>query len=276
MFALDHARLADRLLPWLAEAGAALLRRRQAGVAVEIKHDGSPVTAADREAEAILLNGLAAAAPDVPVLAEEALSAGRAPPHGAQVFLVDALDGTREFIAGSDDFTINIGLIEAGQPVFGLVLAPALARLFATLGPRRAVEARLAPGQQAGSFAELGFRAIATSEPDMAALRVLASRSHGSPELDAFLARNRLRLVRRLGSSVKFCLVACGEADIYPRFGATSAWDTAAGHAVLVAAGGLMTTAAGAPLDYASLGTAYRNPPFIAWGRAATAAALML
>jgi 3'(2'), 5'-bisphosphate nucleotidase len=275
MLELDHAALADRLLPSMAAAGAVLLARRQAGVRVEYKRDGSPVTAADREAEAILIEALANAAPDVPILAEEARSSGEAPTLGPRLFLVDPLDGTREFIAGSDDFTVNIGLVEAGQPVFGLVLAPALGRLFATLGSHTSVEARLAPGRSAESLAELAFHAIATSEPDAAALRIVASRSHGSPQLETFLARIRGASVRRLGSSVKFCLIACGEADVYPRFGPTSAWDTAAGHAVLIAAGGLVTTAAGEPLDYASLERTHVNPPFIAWGRAATAAGLL-
>jgi 3'(2'), 5'-bisphosphate nucleotidase len=275
MFDLDHAGLADRLLPALAAAGALLLGHRQAGVEVEVKADGSPVTAADREAEALLLEALAVAAPGVPVLAEETSDNRRPPPAGSRLFLVDALDGTREFIAGTDDFTLNVGLIEDDEPVFGLVLAPALGRLFATLGPRRAVEAHLAPGGAASTFGELGCRRIATVEPDLAAPRVVASRSHRSPELDRFVAASRAASVRRLGSSIKFCLLAAGQADVYPRFGPTSAWDTVAGHAILLAAGGLVTTMQGRPLDYASLARSHINPPFIAWGRAAAAAALM-
>lgn len=275
MFELDHADLADRLLPSLAAAGALLLAHRQAGVTVEVKADGSPVTRADREAEAILIEALAAAAPGVPVLAEETCGTAPLSPPGAQLFLVDALDGTREFVAGSDDFTVNIGLIESGQPVFGLVLAPALGRLFATLGSRHAVEAPLAARKIAQAFAELAYHDIATVEPDLAALRFLASRSHGSPGLDRFLAQHRASSVRRLGSSIKFCLIACGEADVYPRFGPTSAWDTVAGHAVLLAAGGLVTTIVGQPLDYLGLARSHINPPFIAWGRAATAARLI-
>jgi 3'(2'), 5'-bisphosphate nucleotidase len=275
MFDLDHVGLADRLLPALAAAGALLLAHRRAGVAIEIKADGSPVTAADREAEALLLEALAVAAPGVPVLAEETSDNGRPPPAGSRLFLVDALDGTREFITGTDDFTVNIGLIEDGEPVFGLVLAPALGRLFATLGPRRAVEASLAPGSAASTFAELGSRRIATVDPDLAAPRIVASRSRRSPELDRFVAASRASSVRRLGSSIKFCLLAAGEADVYPRFGPTSAWDTVAGHAILLSAGGLVTTLQARPLDYTGLGQSLTNPPFIAWGRAAAAAALM-
>lgn len=275
MFEPDHAGLANRLLPSLAAAGALLLAHRRAGVAVEVKPDGSPVTAADREAEAILIEALAAAAPRVPVLAEETSDIGQLPSPGSPLFLVDALDGTRDFIAGTDDFTVNVALIEAGQPVFGLVLAPALGRLFATFGPRWAIEARVAPGAAASTFDELGYHRIATVEPDLAALRILASRSRRSHELDRFVARNRAISVRRLASSIKFCLLASGEADIYPRFGPTNAWDTAAGHAVLAAAGGLVTTTQGQPLAYLSLAHPHTNPPFIAWGRATTAAALL-
>jgi 3'(2'), 5'-bisphosphate nucleotidase len=275
MFDLDHAGLANRLLPSIAAAGALLLAHRQAGVAVEVKPDGSPVTAADREGESLLLEALAVAAPGVPVLAEETSHDGRLPPPGSRLFLVDALDGTREFIAGTDDFTINIGLIDDGEPVFGLVLAPALGRLFATLGPRRAVEAPLAPDSAASTFGGLDCRRIATVEPDLAAPRIVASRSLRSPDLDRFIALSRAASVRRLGSSIKFCLLAAGEADIYPRFGPTSAWDTVAGHAILLAAGGLATTMQGRPLDYANLVRSHINPPFIAWGRAAAAAALM-
>jgi 3'(2'), 5'-bisphosphate nucleotidase len=275
MFRLDHADLADRLLPSLTAAGARLLAHRRAGFKVEVKQDGSPVTIADREAEAIVLEGLAAAAPGVPVLAEETGLIGPALPGGRWLFLVDALDGTREFVGGTDDFTVNVGLIDAGRPVFGMVLAPAWGRLFATLGARRAVEVPFTPEDAVGRLGDLACRDIATVKPDLNALRIVASRSRRTPDLDRFVAEHPGTSVRRVGSSVKFCLVACGEADVYHRFGETSAWDTAAGHAVLVAAGGLVTTADGRPLDYAGIAHTHNNPPFIAWGRAATAATLL-
>jgi len=272
---LDHVALADRLLPALAAAGALLLDHRRAGVEVEVKADGSPVTIADREAEALLLDALAAAAPGVPVLAEETSALAEPAADARRLFLVDALDGTREFLAGTDHFTINVALVEDGEPLFGVVLAPAQGRIFATLGARLAVEAPLAPGTAVSTFADLGWRRIATAEPDLAAPRILVSGSRQSSELERFLARARAASVRRLGSSIKFCLLASGEADVYPRFGPTSAWDTAAGHAVLLAAGGLVTTVDGRPLDYAGLAHPFVNPPFIAWGRATAAAALL-
>ncbi len=275
MFRLDHADLADRLLPALAAAGACLLAHRRAGVKVRLKQDGSPVTIADHEAEAIVLEGLAAAAPEVPVLAEERGLVGPPFAGGRWLFLVDALDGTREFVGRTDDFTVNVGLLDAGRPVFGMVLAPAWGQVFATLGAERAVEADLAPDDAVGSFADLAGRDIATVEPDLNALRIVASRSRRTPDLDRFVAENPGASVRRLGSSVKFCLVARGEADVYHRFGETSAWDTAAGHAVLLAAGGFVTTGDGRPLDYSGIAHTHTNPPFIAWGRAATAAALL-
>ena len=265
---LDHVTLARALMPAVLEAGATLLRYRAQGVEVERKADDSPVTAADRRAEAIVLAALAEAAPGVPVIAEEQVAIGRVPAYGRQAFLVDALDGTREFVAGGDDFTVNVALVEDGVPTFGIVLAPAAGRLFATFAPRRAVETRVAPDMMSDRRAALEFRDIATTEPDLGALRVLASRSHPAPGTTAFLQKLKVGRMRGVGSSLKFGLVAAGEADIYPRFGPTSAWDTAAGHAVLTAAGGTVTTAQGTPLTYLGTPGGFLNPPFIAWGRA--------
>ena len=270
-FAFDHAHLTSAMLPSLLDAGQALLRHRAAGVAVEHKADRTPVTAADREAEAIVLAGLARAAPAVPVIAEEQVAAGLIPAFGASAFLVDALDGTREFISGGIDFTVNVALVEHGVPVFGLLLAPAVGRLFATLGPARTCQARIAPDliaqQGAGAVAAASFADIRTAEPATGGLRALTSHSHLTQHTIDYLARFEIASQRGIGSSVKFGLIAAGEADLYVRFGPTSAWDTAAGHAVLAAAGGEVTTADGQPLRYLSKATDFLNPPFIAWGR---------
>lgn len=271
MYALDHAALVDRMLTPVLEAGAALLRHRAAGVSVQHKADRSPVTAADRQAEAIVLAGLAAAAPDVPVIAEEQVSEGRIPAFTTQAFLVDALDGTKEFIAGNDDFTVNVALVEHGVPVFGLLLAPAAGRLFVTPGPAQATEARFDPARlqqdAAGIASALVFSPIRTAEPDIRALRALASRSHLSEATERYLTRLEVASMGRFGSSLKLGMMAAGEADLYVRHGPTSAWDIAAGHAILVAAGGEVTTVVGAPLRYLGHPTDFLNPPFVAWGR---------
>ena len=271
MYALDHQALVQRMLASLLDAGAALLRHRAAGVDVEHKADRSPVTAADREAEAIVLAGLAAAAPAVPVIAEEQVSAGQVPAFTIHAFLVDALDGTKEFIAGNDDFTVNVALVEHGVPLFGLLLAPAAGRLFVTLGPARAAQARFAPADLQRDAARiapsLAFTDIRTANPDTRALRALASRSHLSAETERYLTRFQVASMGRVGSSLKFGLIAAGEADIYVRYGPTCAWDTAAGHAIMLAAGGEVTTVDGAPLRYLGNAPSFLNPPFVAWGR---------
>lgn len=267
----DHSELAASLIPAVLQAGACLLRCRAEGVESERKGDGSPVSRADREAEAIVVAALAQARPGIPVIAEEAVAAGRIPAVSGRAFLVDALDGTKEYLRGGDDFTVNVAVVENGEPVFGLLLAPASGRLFATLGPRRAAAAVIPPDRLAEAVVPQ-LTDIATVEPDPAAIRVVSSQSHRSAETEAFLARLRIGSDERLGSSLKFGLIAAGEADVYPRFGPTNAWDIAAGDAILRAAGGIVTTTAGAALTYldASRITGpdpFLNPSFIAWGR---------
>ncbi len=267
----DHARLVRELMPALLEAGACLLRCRAEGVASEEKGDGSPVSRADREAEAIVLAGLARAEPTIPVIAEEAVSAGCIPRFERAAFLVDALDGTKEYLMGSDDFTVNIALVEDGDPTFGMLLAPASGRLFVTLGAHEAAGGEVRPDRLTASFRPT-LSPIATTEPDADGLRVLSSRSHRSPETERFLARFAIAQNVKVGSSLKFGLIAAGEADLYPRFGPTSAWDIAAGHAVLAAAGGTVTTPDGTTLKYLQKEGLDRpepflNPSFVAWGR---------
>jgi 3'(2'), 5'-bisphosphate nucleotidase len=223
--------------------------------AVRGKEDASPVTEADERAEHLIVPALQALAPDVPIVAEEAVAAGRIPEVAGRFWLVDPLDGTKEFISRNGEFTVNIALVEDGVPVLGVVLAPALGRLFA--GAR---------GH--GAFVEEGGqrRAIQCREVPEEGLTVVASRSHGdAAALDAFLGGRKVAALKNAGSSLKLCLVAAGEADLYPRLGRTMEWDIAAGHAVLLAAGGSVSRLTGEPLTYGKPG--FDNPHFVAAGR---------
>jgi len=263
---IDHTQLAAALLPAVLAAGAIEMRHYRAGVAVEAKADESPVTIADREAEAVLVAAIATAAPGLPIVAEEAVAAGRLPALGSEFFLVDPLDGTREFIAARGEFTVNIALVRKGVPVFGIVYAPASEELYITLGADGAAMAIVPPRDGPVTLDEIGLKPIGTRAPDPAALVALVSRSHATPETEAFLARYAIASRTSAGSSLKFCTIARGAADIYPRLGPTMAWDTAAGHAVLSAAGGSVTTLDGKPLLYGNAGADLRNPSFVAWG----------
>ncbi len=263
---LEPRQLADALLPAVMSAGVVQMRYYEAGVAVEEKADHSPVTAADRESEAVLVAALGAIAPSVPVVAEELTAAGQAPAVGARFFLVDPLDGTREFIKRRGEFTINVALIVERRPVFGIVYAPALGQLYLTTGRSTAMEAQIAPCEDIRRLEQLDLAPMAARAPDPAALVALASRSHQTPETEQFLASYAIASYRQAGSSLKFCAIARGDADIYPRLGPTCEWDTAAGHAVLSAAGGSVTTVDGAPLDYGKGDPRWLNPHFVAWG----------
>jgi 3'(2'), 5'-bisphosphate nucleotidase len=237
------------------EAGDAILEIYATDFAVRGKDDSSPVTLADERAEALILHRLGVLTPGVPLIAEEAVAAGHAPDiSGGRFWLVDPLDGTKEFIGRNGEFTVNIALIDKGQPVLGVVLAPALGRLFAGIvgrgawvvqhGQRRAIRCRVPPAQ---------------------GLTVVASRSHGDAQaLDAFLAGRKVAERVGAGSSLKLCLVAAGEADLYPRLGRTMEWDIAAGHAVLAAAGGRVHCIDGPELGYGKPG--FANPHFFADG----------
>lgn len=263
---LAYLALADRLLPAVLAAGALEVEHQRRGVTVERKDDDSPVTIADREAEALLVAAIAAAAPGVPVVGEEAVAAGCVPAIGRRFFLVDALDGTKSFVRGQPEFTVNVALIEDRRATFGVVYAPAMQRLYAALGPATAVEADAAPSSEARRFQDLGCRPVHTRQPDRARLAALASRSHNTAETEELLTRWAVAERRNIGSSLKFCLVARGDADVYPRLGSISEWDTAAGHAVLDAAGGLVTTRDGSELLYGNIDKMFKNQYFIAWG----------
>ena len=234
-------------------AGVVVMRHYEAGVEARVKSDRSPVTDADEEAEKLILAELAREFPGVPVVAEEEAAAGRVAQVGARFFLVDPVDGTKEFVKRGGEFTVNIGEIVDGKPVAGVVLAPAIGRLFA--------------GDENGAFEFHGdeARPMSARVPADDGLVAVASRSHPDPKTDEYLKSLKIKGLTNAGSSLKFCLVAAGEADIYPRAGQTCEWDTAAGHAVLAAAGGDVTTWEGAPFTYGK--PKFLNGPFIARGR---------
>jgi 3'(2'), 5'-bisphosphate nucleotidase len=244
-------------------AGAEILDVYARDIAVSVKEDLSPVTEADELAEKAILAGLAQLDPKIPVIAEEAAAAGKCPPAAQRFYLVDPLDGTKEFISRNGEFTVNIALIENAAPVAGVVYAPALRRLYAGEAGLGAFEAAAEPDQAVSSLAWSPI----TSREKPKSLTVVASRSHRDAETDAFLKTQNVKELISAGSSLKFCLLACGKADLYPRFGRTMEWDIAAGHAVLAAAGGRVETADGQSMTYGKAKRGYDNPAFIAWGR---------
>ena len=239
------------------EAGDAIMAVYRTDFDVDAKGDASPVTEADRRGERIILQHLRQGAPEVPVIAEEEVAAGRVPDvDGGAFWLVDPLDGTREFVKRNGDFTVNIALVENGRPALGIVYVPAQDRLFAGCGRGTAI---LSEGGDPP-------RPIAARTPPLDGLTVLDSRSHrNADQLDRFLADLPVRERIHAGSSLKFCLVATGEADIYPRFGPTSEWDTAAGQAVVEAAGGSVRRLDGTPLTYRGRPD-FLNPFFVVRG----------
>jgi 3'(2'), 5'-bisphosphate nucleotidase len=248
---VNYVRLMDELADAAREAGAAILEVVRRGFEVESKHDTSPVTEADRAAELIILAALARAAPGVPVIAEEEVAAGRIPAHDDTYFLVDPLDGTKEFIRGGDDYTVNIGLIAGGTPKLGVVFAPATGRLHGGI-----------VGEGAWLDEGSGRTPIETRRRGELTTAV-ASKSHlNQATIDYLEAAVGNCGYVSVGSSLKFCIVAEGRADIYPRAAPTSEWDTAAGHAVLLAAGGLVDGPDGNPLRYGK--PAFLNRAFVA------------
>jgi 3'(2'), 5'-bisphosphate nucleotidase len=249
----EYSALIDDLADAAREAGEAILQVVRRGFDVEAKRDASPVTEADRAAELVILAALARAAPGVPVIAEEEVAAGRIPAHGDTYFLVDPLDGTKEFIRGGDDYTVNIGLIADGSPVLGVVFAPATGRLHGGIVGR-------------GAWVDEGAgRAPIATRDRSGQLAAVASKSHLTQStIDYLEAAVGACDYVSVGSSLKFGVVAEGKADIYPRLSPTSEWDTAAGHAVLLAAGGRVDGLDGGPLTYGK--TAFLNRGFVATG----------
>ena len=236
-------------------AGEEILRIYQSDFEVRTKSDESPVTDADERAEEIILKVLADATPNIPVIAEESASAGIIPSAlGTEFWLVDPLDGTREFVERNDEFTVNIALVRKGVPTIGVVYAPVLRRMYGANGPVNAwVE------QDNGPRAPITVRPA----PDDG-LTVVVSRHHMDQSTEDFLNDLTVKDLKPAGSSLKFCLVAEGVADLYPRFGPTCEWDTAAGDAVVRGAGGTVTDLNGAPLLYGR--PPFKNPGFVVKG----------
>jgi 3'(2'), 5'-bisphosphate nucleotidase len=236
----DLPDLADALMPMVARAGCAIMQIYDGAFAVQQKHDDSPLTLADLESQRIIIEGLAQLTPDIPVLSEESAQAPWTERRGwKQLWVVDPLDGTREFVKRNGEFTINIALVVDHEPLLGVVAAPAQGLLYwGAAGVGAFTRHRGA--------AQAGIRVA----PPEAPLRVVGSRSHASPETSSYLARLEPHVMTGIGSSLKFCLIAEGKADLYPRFGPTSEWDTAAGQALLEAAGGHVTRLDGHRLRY--------------------------
>ncbi len=236
------------------QAGAAILAVRARGFETQEKSDSSPVTEADHAAELVIAAGLRAAAPHIPVTAEEEIAAGHVPMEADMFWLVDPLDGTREFAAGRDDFVVNIGLMRGGRPVLGVVGVPAAGKLYGGI-----------VGQGAWLRDASGEHAIRARAVPAEGLTVIASRSHANEErLAEFLHGRKVAHVTNAGSALKFCRLAEGSADCYPRFGRTMEWDTGAPQAVLEAAGGSVRALDGTPLGYGKPG--WENPHFICFG----------
>ncbi len=227
-------------------------------IATDIKGDGSPVTEADRKAEAFIIKSLQNTLPDIPVVAEEIVAGGQTYDLSAQEYfwLVDPLDGTREFASGSPDYTVNIALIKNNEPILGVIYAPAHGEMFAAAGEGTATRWL----EESGNEKPIHVRA-----PSRKGVILMSSKNRSHAETDKFAQDYKVEKIIRRGSSLKFCAIAMGKADIYPGFGPTCEWDTAAGQAILLAAGGDVVDFEGNPLRYGT-GTDARfyNPPFIA------------
>ncbi|GAA5265051.1 3'(2'), 5'-bisphosphate nucleotidase [Acidiphilium sp. MT5] len=253
---IDLPFLLEQAVRLVGAASAEILAVRRAGFAVDHKEDQSPVTIADMRAERLIVAGLRDATPDIPVIAEEEVAAGRMTKPGRCFWLVDPLDGTREFAAGRDEFVVNIGLVIDGRAVLGAVAAPAQGMIYGGIVGRGAF------CQQDDRRQAIHVRAVPTE-----GMTVFASRHYADdPALESCLARYKVAHLTNIGSALKFCRIAEGVADFYPRLGRTMEWDTAAPQALLEAAGGRVVVADGSPLTYGKSG--FENPHFFCYGAA--------
>jgi 3'(2'), 5'-bisphosphate nucleotidase len=254
-------RLLDGLCEIAARASAAILAVPLSAAGVRIKDDNSPLTKADEASERIIIEGLTRILPGIPVIAEE--SAAAAPKRVAQsCIIVDPLDGTKEFIAGRDEYTVNIALVTCGVPIAGIITAPKQGLLWRGVVGRMAERLRI----DFAAGTSVSEKVTIRTRPAPAALVAAVSRTHLDPNSEAFLSRLKVRERHTSGSSVKFCHLAQGDADVYPRLSPTCEWDVAAGCAILTAAGGKVTNPAGGELRFASGAEKFSVPGFIAWG----------
>jgi len=255
---VDNENLIAPILKTMLEAGETVMDVYHSDFEVYGKADQSPVTEADRRGEDIITAALTALTPEIPVVGEEAKSEGKCPDISGGIFwLVDPLDGTKEFVKKGNDFTVNIGLIQNGVPVMGFVLAPALGTMYWGIKDVGAWTAKVENGLLKDK------RAIQCRSADPDNLVIVASKSHRSAELETYLKNFPDAQNVSIGSSLKLCLLATGEADLYPRLGPTCEWDTAAAHAVLLAAGGYVEINGGTPLTYAKDLSTFLNPWFL-------------
>jgi 3'(2'), 5'-bisphosphate nucleotidase len=257
----EAAALMAPLTDLVVKAGEAILAVNRGAMKVHGKDDGSPVTEADLAADRVIAEGLARIAPGVPVLSEERVQAAK-PPFRGSFLLVDPLDGTKEFVAGRPEYTVNVALVTEGTPLLGVFGAPAFGWLWRGLVGRGAERVRLSGKGLNAAEPIHTRRAPRRGEPWIAAV----SRSHGDAATEAFIDARPGAVRAKLGSAVKFGRLAEGAADIYPRLGPTSEWDVAAGCAVVTAAGGKVTDADGRPLRFGERADGFIVPAFIAWG----------
>lgn len=255
----SYDRYCEKLRMTAIEAGEKIMEIRSGKIDVSYKEDSSPVTLADQAAEKIILRDLREIAPEIPIVAEESASEGNIPEVTDKFWLVDPLDGTKEFIAGGTDFTVNIALIEDGKPTFGIIYTPASGDIYIARDPNTATIQKVEDGVCVGAEMPIHVR-----KADRENLTALASKSHLDDDTKAYLEELNVKDKTSAGSSLKFCVVAAGHADIYPRFGPTMEWDIAAGHAILNAAGGSVTNPDGSPFQYNK--PDFRNGAFIARG----------
>ncbi len=261
------AALMEPLTDLVAQAGAAILAVDRSGMRVQGKSDGSPVTEADMAADRIIADGLKTLMPHIPALSEERTQFA-ARPYKGSFFLVDPLDGTKEFVAGRDEFTVNVALITHGQPLLGIIAAPALGLVWRGLVGRGSERLLMTKDGKFRSAQPIHTR----PHPGPGGAWIVAvSRSHGDKRTEAFISARPGAIRQHMGSAVKFGRIAEGGADIYPRLSPTSEWDVAAGHAVVTAAGGKITDSKGAALCFGEAREDFLVPEFIAWGDPAVA-----
>ena len=261
------ARLMEPLTALVARAGVAILAVKREVMTVDGKADGSPVTEADLAADRIIADGLAELIPEVPTLSEERSHLAQLP-YGGSFFLIDPLDGTKEFVAGRDEFTVNVALVTNGVPILGIVGAPALGLIWRGLLGKGAERLTMNADHSAQKMEAIHTRPCPIRGSPWV---VTVSRSHGDARTEAFIESRPGAVRSAIGSAVKFCRVAEGTADIYPRLSPTCEWDVAAGHTVLAAAGGKITDIAGTELRFGTGQTGFIIPEFIAWGDATAA-----
>lgn len=264
------AQLLDDLTALVARACAEISAVSPETVVRRVKPDQSPVTAADEASEAVILHGLARMLPDIPIVSEESADAKKSPSLTGTFIVVDPLDGTREFLAGRDEFTVNLAIVTRGVPVAGIISAPKRGQLWRGVVGEKAERLRLLP-DGADQAQTITTRRWPDADPVAA-----VSRSHMDAATDAFVKALGSITRAASGSAIKFCQIAEGNADVYPRLGTTCEWDVAAGHALVTAAGGVVITPVGTALTYGRAAENFRVPAFIAWGDPEKAAAVKI